>query len=179
MPIIESRCSRSACAATFALALLACSLMPDFSSVPEAERPRASMGRGGLECRGHHWHGAGHHRRRHVRGLGRQLADRADGSDVWGTATARAGVIDMTGPDFADIMRTLTVTIDGDRGWHLSVTAGRGAVPASMPLAGVNRVGVVPGGARSWSHLTGAFGVAEASLDAGEMPAALMALTTK
>ena len=50
-----------------------------------------------------------------------------------GTATARAGVIDMTGPDFADIMRTLTVTIDGDRGWHLSVTAGRGAVPEPRP----------------------------------------------
>ena len=35
MPIIESRCSRSACAATFALPLLACSLMPDFSSAPK------------------------------------------------------------------------------------------------------------------------------------------------
>jgi hypothetical protein len=75
------------------------------------------------------------HRRRHVRGLGRQLADRADGSDVWGTATARAGGIGVTGPDFADIMRTLTVTIDGGRGWHLSVTAGRGAVPGPRPQA--------------------------------------------
>jgi hypothetical protein len=115
----------------------------NFSSVPEAERPRAQ------------WHEAALNASDIA---GKALAIIADSMtpqqaagwledrdaiSVGLQAVGCGGTIELIGPDHMETERTLTVTIDGDRLRSLSVTADRGPAPEPRPqtVATLLRIG--------------------------------------